>query len=257
MPHIGDKRYAVVSCHVERPLDDALWRLFLDLRTRTPGGFAIAALLRPPDLAAGEHAGRWLERAREAQPDPSFVLGYHAHFGGPEQARPADGAPAERVRRELDWLATTGLELTLYSGGGWYADVDVAEQVAGAGYADCTATAFRPSYLADDAPRLELAEPARLVLPSGATLLEFPSTHSLGMLARGFLGPLPRYVHVYFHDTDLADANRRRALLIALRVLGRRRRPAYFGTLREDLAATAPEIPFAAVARGQGAVTIP
>jgi hypothetical protein len=37
------------------------------------------------------------------------------------------------------------------------------------------------------------------------------------------LGPLPDYVHAYFHDYDLLDPVRRRALGMSLRVLGHRR----------------------------------
>ena len=51
-------------------------------------------------------------------------------------------------------------------------------------------------------------------------------THSLGMAVRAALGRLPRYVHVYFHDSDLLDTRRRLALEAALAVLGRRCRPA-------------------------------
>ena len=60
------KPVATVSCHVERPLDDDCWRRFSRLQERRPGGFAIAALLRPPDADAGEDAELWLERARAA-----------------------------------------------------------------------------------------------------------------------------------------------------------------------------------------------
>jgi hypothetical protein len=42
------------------------------------------------------------------------------------------------------------------------------------------------------------------------------------MAARAALGPLPGYVHVYFHDTDLLRPGRVRALETALTVLGRR-----------------------------------
>src|SRR2546430_2372717 len=81
---------------------------------------------------------------------------------------------------------------------------------------DCTATAFRPSYLPPGAARLAAERPARLVLGSGARLLELPSTHSLGMLARGLAGRLDApVVHVYFHDTDLLEPLRRRTLLAA------------------------------------------
>jgi hypothetical protein len=44
------------------------------------------------------------------------------------------------------------------------------------------------------------------------------------MAARAAFGRLPRYVHVYFHDSDLLDPRRRRALSAALTVIGRRRR---------------------------------
>jgi hypothetical protein len=229
----GEKRYAVVSCHVERPLDDRAWGRFEALQAARPGGFRIAALVRPPDPKAGEDVARWLERARRAA--ELGPLGHHTHWGGPEQARPEDsgshvtvtGGPAARVRREGAWLREAGLRPTLFCGGGWYSDVDVAEAVAELGYADCTATAFRPPYLADGAPRLRLDRPARLELPSGRLLLELPSTHSIGMLVRA----LPRrldepLVHVYFHDTDLLDRRRSAALRGALRLLALRRTPA-------------------------------
>ena len=48
------QRYAVVSCHVERVLDDAVWRRYRALLARPPGGFSIASLARPADPAHGE-----------------------------------------------------------------------------------------------------------------------------------------------------------------------------------------------------------
>src|SRR5918911_1154777 len=134
MPHTGDilpgGKYAVVSCHVERPLDDAVWERFSALQKRRPGGFRIAALMRPADAGAGEEERAWLE------------------------------------------------------------------------------------------------------LTDGRRLLELPTTHSLGMLARGVLGRLPRVVHAYFHDYDLADPRRRAVLVAALTVLGRRRRTTDLGALQ-------------------------
>jgi hypothetical protein len=213
---------ATVSCHVERPLDDRCWAAFSELQARRPGGFAIAALIRPPDPGAGESETLWLARARIAA--SRAPLGHHTHWGGAAQARPVDGDAAEQVRREAAWLRDRGLEPRLFCGGGWYTDEDVARALAELGYADCTATAFRPSYLAKDAPRLALDEPGWLRL-GGARLLELPSTHSLGMAARAAFGRLPAYVHVYFHDTDLLDSRRRYALTAALTMIGRRRRP--------------------------------
>src|SRR5919202_1118716 len=103
----GEKRYAFVSCHVERPLDDRVWARFEALQSARPGGFRIAALMRPPDAEAGEDEALWLERARRAA--ELGPLGHHTHWGGPGRARPVDGArhvpgteggPARRVRCE-------------------------------------------------------------------------------------------------------------------------------------------------------------
>ena len=169
MPHMNAKRYAVVSCHVERPLDDDCWRRFSRLQERRPGGFAIAALLRPPDADAGEDAELWLERAREAA--ERGPLGHHTHFVGPAHARPAAGGAehAERVRREALWLREHGLEPRLFCGGGWYMDEDVASVLAELGYADCTGTAFVPSYLDEGAPRLSRREPGVAHAPGRPT----------------------------------------------------------------------------------------
>jgi hypothetical protein len=217
------ERVAAVSCHVEQPLDDRAWRAFSRLQARRPGGFEIAALMRPPDPARGEDEALWLARARIA--GAAGPLGHHTHWGGAAQARPAGGDPAATVRAEAAWLREHGLRPRLFGGGGWYMDERVAAALAELGYADCTATAFRPGYLPAGAPRLSLAEPARLRV-GGATLLELPATHSLGMAARSAFARLPGYVHVYFHDTDLLHPRRRRALEAALAVIGRRRRPA-------------------------------
>jgi len=223
MPHISATRYAVASCHVERPLDDRVWGRFARLQVARPGGFRIAALMRPPDRAAGEDEPRWLERARAAA--TRGPLGHHTHWTSPTHARPTGGDPGERVRREGEWLQKQGLRATLFCGGGWYIDESVARAVAALGYADCTATTFRPPYLEAGAPRLALPAPGRLALPDGGELLELPTTHSLGMAARAALrlrAPRERVVHVYFHDTDLLDRRRAVALRFALEVLGRR-----------------------------------
>jgi hypothetical protein len=240
----GEKRYAVVSCHVERPLDDLVWPRFEAIQAARPAGFRIAALLRPPDPKAGEDEERWLERAlRAAELGP---LGHHTHWGGPGQARPAGSDPAARVRREGAWLREAGLRATLFCGGGWYSDVEVAEAAAELGYTDCTATSFRPRYLDEGAPRLHLDAPGRLVLPSGRRLLELPSTHSIGLLARSVPRRLTaELVHVYFHDTDLLDRRRSLALRASLRLLALRREPSDLDTVAET--GVARELPFDAV----------
>jgi hypothetical protein len=255
MPHMQRKRYAVVSCHVERPLDDACWSRFSALQARRPGGFRIAALMRPPDAEAGEDEERWLELARAAAEHGPF--GLHTHFGSPDRARPEAPGPehAERVRSQSEWLESKGLVPTLFCAGGWFMDEEVAEAVVDAGLVDCSATAFRPGYLKPGESRFDAAGPTRIVLPSGAQLLELPSTHSLGMAARAaFLPGLgARVVHVYFHDTDLLSARRRLAFGAALRMLGRRRRPIDLDELAEAAVEVAPEVPFDQVYEGRNA----
>ena len=93
MPHIWATRYAVASCHVERPLDDRVWARFSRLQAARPGGFRIAALMRPPDPETGEDETIWLERARTAA--AHGPLGHHTHWTSPTHARPT----ARRRRR--------------------------------------------------------------------------------------------------------------------------------------------------------------
>ena len=194
-------RAAVASCHVERLLDDDVWRRFSALVRARPAGFRIAALVRPPD---GEDEARWLERARTLD----VPFGLHTHWTSPSHARPTDGNTAARVRRDLDWLAAHGLRPGYFSGGGWYTDDDVRAVVADAGLVDLTATTFPLPYGG-----------GRVVTGPEKNLL--PATHTIGMLARSIR--LPGYVHVYFHDTDLVDAKRALALRLGLRHLSLRR----------------------------------
>jgi hypothetical protein len=219
----GLERYAVVSCHVERPLDDRVWAAFERLLERRPAGFVVTPFLRPPHRASGEDEERWLERARRA--GALAPLGHHTHWGGPTQARPVGGADAAAtVRDEAEWLRAHGLAPRFFCGGGWYLDEPLAQVLAGFGYVDCTATTFRQGYLADDAPRLQVDGPRRLRLEGGAELLELPATHSLGMLGKGLLR-LPGLVHVHFHDWELVDRRRALGLEALLRALRLRRRP--------------------------------
>ena len=248
MPHTTRKRYAVVSCHVERPLDDVVWARFSALQRRRPGGFSIAALMRPPDASFAEDEAVWRARAQEAA--AHGTLGHHTHWTAPDHARPtADGAGV-RVLAEGTRLRELGLEPSIFCGGGWYTDTDVAEACAELGYVDCTPRASRPSYLALGEPWASLQAPARVRLPSGRALRAIPTTHSLGDLARALpRSSLPQVVHVYFHDTDLLDRRRRALLLGLLPLLGRRAEPTDLYLLAREILSTAPEISWDDVAR--------
>ncbi|MGZ8695675.1 MAG: hypothetical protein ACXWYS_09575, partial [Gaiellaceae bacterium] len=210
------------------------------------GGIPIAALMRPPDEGSGETArsATWVERARAAA--SRGPLGHHTHWGGPGQARPKGDGAGDRVREEGAWLREQGLRPTLFCGGNWYTDTDVLEAVADLGYADCTATSYRPRHLAGGALRLQLDEPTWLELPSGSRVLELPTTRSLGMAVRASLAPQEeRVLHLYFHDTDLLDRRRAVALEAALRILGRRRAPTDLDRFAEQEAGRAPALPCA------------
>jgi hypothetical protein len=252
MPSTVTERYAVVSCHVERPLDDRVWTAFAAFQERPPGGFAVAALMRPPDAAAGEHdEATWLERARDAA--ARGPVGHHTHFTSPTHARPTGGDPGERVAREGAWLRERGLSPTLFCGGGWYTDASVAEACATLGYVDLTPRASRPSYLPDGAAWAELDRPARIDL-GAATLAAVPTTHGAGDLLRAVVRPgLPEQVHAYFHDTDLVDPRRRRLIGLGLRLLARRRPRADLEAIAATLDA-APVVPWAEIGRGRAVV---
>ncbi|HXF98271.1 MAG TPA: hypothetical protein VNJ46_06625, partial [Gaiellaceae bacterium] len=155
-----------------------------------------------------------------------------------------------RVRAEGARLRALGLRPTLFCGGGWYTDLEVAEACAELGYADCTPRASRPRYLASGEPWAALAVPARVRLPSGRTLLAIPTTHSLGDLARALAHrSLPELVHLYLHDTDLLDARRRALLALLLPLLARWAAVSDLGELVRRLEPAAPEVAWADIAR--------
>jgi hypothetical protein len=127
------------------------------------------------------------------------------------------------VAAEGERLRELGLTPTLFCGGGWYTDSEVAEACAELGYLDCTPRASRPPYLGAGERWASLSDPAAVELPSGRTLRTIPTTHSLGDLARSLTTrELPSLVHVYFHDTDLLDQRRRLLLGLVLRLVTRR-----------------------------------
>jgi hypothetical protein len=252
------ERYAVVSCHVERALDDAVWTRFAALQKRRPGGFRIAALLRPADPAAGESEDQWVERARQAA--ATGPLGHHTHWTTPDHARPSSEnalaadryeTPAQRVRAEGAWIRKAALNPTLFCGGGWYTDAEVADACAELGYVDCTPRASRPPYLAAGEAWVSLAEPARLRLPSGRSLVAIPTTHSLGDLGRALARrSLPDVTHVYFHDTDLLSYRRSMLLPVLFAALATRAKPTDLDMLAAQLSENGPaELAWADVTR--------
>ena len=178
------ERYAVVSCHVERPLDDAVWARFSALQEARPGGFAIAALMRPADPAFGEDEATWLERAREAA--ARGPLGHHTHWTAPDHARPTGGGDrGARRAEEGERLRELGLAPTLFCGGGWYTDRRGRRGVRRARLRRLHAAgvADRRTWPRASAGRRSRRPRASSSRRAG-TLRAIPTTHSLGDLAR-------------------------------------------------------------------------
>ena len=156
----------------------------------------------------------------------------------------------ERVRAEGARVVELGIVPTLFCGGGWYTDGDVAESCAELGYVDCTPRARRPAYLPEGERWASLDSPAVVELSSGRELRCIPTTHSLGDLARVLHSrALPELVHLYFHDTDLRHRRRRLLLHAVLRFLARRAHVTDLDTLAARLLQGATRVAWDDVAR--------
>src|SRR4029453_14633556 len=96
----------------------------------------------------------------------------------PDHARPTSDGTGVRVLSEGQRMQGLGLVPTLFGGGGWYTDADVAEACAELGYVDCTPRAGRPPYLPDGERWAFLSAPSLVELPSGRELRAAPPAHS-------------------------------------------------------------------------------
>ena len=95
--------HAVVSCHVERPLDDRVWRRLRVAAATTARRVRRHAAAAAATRRVGRERELWLERARRVQ--ALAPLGHHTHWGGPAQARPQGEVDAAAVvREEAAWF---------------------------------------------------------------------------------------------------------------------------------------------------------
>ena len=174
MPHIAHTRYAdgvarSSRCHVERPLDDAVWARFRALLRRRPAGSGSPrSSARPTPSRRGRGSAGSSGRARRS------TLAVRApHALDVADARAADRAaiPAARVRRELDWLRAQGLDAALLLRRRLVHGRDVRRRSPRPG----SPTAPRRR------SRCRTAAAAWSTAPQPGLL---PATHTLGMLAR-------------------------------------------------------------------------
>ena len=199
-----------------RRLDGASARF----RNARPGGFAIAALMRPP--AGGRERGA-LARAR-AEAQPRGPLGLHTHWAATDHARPTGGDPAALVREQGRRLDSLGLGPTLllrrrlvHGRGSWPRSPSSA-----------TPTARRPRSVPPTCGRRRRG--CSSTSRSGSSSVRAAAVCSrcrrrirsgcLRAAARPFRRPI---VHAYFHDTDLLDHGRAAALRVGLSFLGLKR----------------------------------
>ena len=179
----GSQGYAVVSCHVERPLDDAVWDRYREL-VRQPAGRAS----RSPRCmrAAGRRRGRASASSSGRARRPRSGRSGTTRTGRRRRTRvrPAAIRPSRCCARAAG-CASAGLEPRVLLRRRLVHGRGVLGAVAELGYVDCTATAARPSFLPPGSPRAALDAPAWIRLDDGRRVLELPSTHSLGAAARG------------------------------------------------------------------------
>ena len=233
IPHMpGTQGYAVVSCHVERPLDDAVWDA-LPRASRSPArrlSDRLAACARRPTARTSE---RFVERAREATALGPF--GHHTHWTSPTHARPTGGDPAEQVLREGRWLREQRPRAALLlrrrlvhgrgrDGRGRRARLRRLHRDRRRGRRSCRR--------ARRAPR-STRPPGSASTTAAACSSCRARTRSAPPRARS-RGALPPVVHVHFHDYELLDARRRAALSLTLRLLARRRRPVEPGAIEAE-----------------------
>ena len=208
MPPTTTERYAVVSCHVERPLDDAVWEAFARLQERPPGW----SRRRGADATARRGGGRArrgaLARTCARGRSIARPLGHHTHFTSPTHARPTGGDPgrtgaargrlAPRPRPDADALLRRRLVHRPRRRG----------RVRGARVRRLHPTGDPARLPRGDAAWAELAAPAAIELGDGVVAAGRPDDARRGRprARAGAAASYRRRVHAYFHDTDLLDA---------------------------------------------------
>ena len=85
--------HAVVSCHVERPLDDAVWAAFESTASSAGPAGSSSRRCCGRRRGSGENDELWLERARRVAASLA-PLGHHTHWGGADAGAPAEGVDA-------------------------------------------------------------------------------------------------------------------------------------------------------------------
>ena len=251
MPPTVTERYAVVSCHVERPLDARVWARV----RRTAAAPAGRDSRRSAHPASGLRGGRArrddLARARARRGRPRASRPPHA-LHEPD-ARPADRrrpgragrpggsvAPRARALRRPSSAAAAGTRTQAWRRHVPRSDTWTsrrgrrARRTCRTGPPGRSSTGRRGS---TSAPR-----------PCSTAV---PTTHGAGDLLRAVVRPgLPAQVHAYFHDTDLVDPRRRRLIALGLRLLARRRPASDLDAVAASLDA-APLVPWAEIGRGE------
>ena len=123
IPHMpGTQGYAVVSCHVERPLDDAVWERYREPHRAAAraGSRSRRCCGRRPTARTRSCSSSARARRRRSGRSGTTRTGRRRRT----RARPAAIRPSA-CSREGRWLREQGLEPRFFCGGGWYMDAGV------------------------------------------------------------------------------------------------------------------------------------
>ena len=253
----SSKRYAVVSCHVERPLDDACWSRFSRSAGPAPG--------RLPDRSAdttprcGRRRGRGSagssgragrpSKGRSASTPTSSLPGMHGRQNPGPSTPSACGSEAGWLResRSRAWRSSAA------AAGTWTRAL--AETLSPS---SATPTARRPPSgrptsrraRRGSRPPTRRGSPCRAERACSSSPRRTRSAWPPGL--RSAVARAATVVHVYFHDTDLLSAAATARSSSPCAVLGRRRRADRPRTSLPTRLATAGRVPVRGVSSTVG-----
>ena len=243
------ERYAVVSCHVERPLDDAVWALFSALQRRRPGGFRDRG-----SHSSGRRRVRGgrvrLARAGRARPlqtgrSDTTRTGRRPTTLGPRAVRPVS-ASSPRARGSVSSGSRRGCSAEAAG----MPTSRSRRRVRSSGTSTARHAPARPPYLPPGERWASLTALRSSSCRRDGRWARFRRrTRSATSLAPSRRRVLPDLVHVYFHDTDLLDRRRRALLGLLLRLLARRARVSDLDALAARTLPAAPHVVWDDVAR--------
>ena len=171
------ERYAVVSCHVERPLDDAVWARFSALQGDARAASRSRRCSAHPTPRPARTRAAWLERAREAA--ARGPLGHHTHWTARTTRGRRPPGPGSACARKASGYASSASRRRSSAEAAGTRTPRSRRPAPSSGTSTARREATRPAYLAAGERWAFLPAPARIRLPSARA-----ARHSDDALAR-------------------------------------------------------------------------